>query len=42
MLKTTFSNYELIKTSIAHVYINPDADTKMIQQQWLQPQMKFV
>ena len=40
ILKTTFSKYQLIKISITHVYIEPEVDTKIIQQQWLQPQMK--
>ena len=42
MLKAAFSEHQLIKISIAHMYIKTEVDTKMIQQQWVQPQMKLV
>ena len=42
MLKATFSKYHLIKISITQVYIKSEVDTKIIQQQWEQPQMKPV
>ena len=42
MLKTTFSKHQLIKINITNVDINPEVDTKMIQEQWLKPQTKPV
>ena len=34
ILKTTFSKHQLMKISITYMYIQPEVDTKMIQQQW--------
>ena len=34
ILKIIFSKHQLIKISITHMYIKPEVDTKMIQQQW--------
>ena len=40
MLKRTFSKHQLIKISITCVYIKPESKKKMLQQKWLQQQMK--